>query len=177
MNPVPSRQQPVFRALIFAVVLAAIWVYSLLFQGSWIGSLAATALDVVLSLFLLGICLFFYAQFTMPVRALRDRFRIWGRLLLHARNRHGAVVFVQNGRKVERRGESSRTGPGLLWIDTASAAITRSEAGPKQVLGPGIHFIGSRDRLDATFSLHTQTYPIGPGQDEAVLPRDSWPKH
>ena len=169
MSPIPFRQQPAFRAVIFAVVLAATWAYDFFLGDGWSASLAASGLDIaLLSLLLLG-CLLFYAQFVLPVRTLQDRLRIWGRMLLHARNAHGPTIFVENGRKVERRGESSRSGPGLLWIDTASAAMTRSEAGPKRVLGPGIHFTGSGERIDATFSLHAQTCSIGPAQDEPIF--------
>jgi hypothetical protein len=91
--------------------------------------------------------------------------------LLHARNAHGPAIFVQNGRKVERRGESNKPGPALIWIDTASAAMTHADGRPKRVLGPGIHFIDSRERIEATFSLHAQTYSIGPGQDEPIFDR------
>ena len=169
MSPIPFRHQPSFRAVIFAVVLAAAWLYTLAFQDGWLSSLAAIGLDLILLYVLLQACLFFYAQFVLPVRTIRDRMRIWERILLYARNAHGAALFVQNGRRVERRGESSKPGPGLLWVDTASAAMTRSEAGPKQVLGPGIHFLEPRERIDATFSLHRQTYAIGPGQDEPIF--------
>ena len=89
--------------------------------------------------------------------------RVFGRLLLRARNAQGAAIFVQNGRKVERRGEGGHVGPGLLWIDTASAAITRAGTSPKRVLGPGIHFLSAGEHVDATFSLHAQTYSMGPG--------------
>ncbi|MFH1183676.1 MAG: hypothetical protein V1755_01380 [Chloroflexota bacterium] len=175
MSPIPFRHQPSFRAVIFAIVLAAAWLYSLAFQDGWLASLAAIGLDLILLFLLLQACLFFYAQFILPVRTLQDRLRILDRMLLHARNAHGPAVFVQNGRRVERRGESSKSGPCLLWIDTASAAMTRSESGPKQVLGPGIHFLGSRERIDAAFDLHTQTYSIGPGRNDPVfdkLPED-----
>jgi len=169
MSPVPFRHQPSSRAVLFAGVLVAAWLYTLTFQDGWFASLAAIGLDLILLFVLLQACLFFYAQFILPVRTLHDRLRIWDRMLLHARNAHGPAVFVQNGRRVERRGESGKSGPGLLWIDTASAAMTRSEAGPKQVLGPGIHFLGSRERIDATFGLHTQTYSIGPGHEEPIF--------
>jgi hypothetical protein len=70
---------------------------------------------------------------------------------------------------VERSGESQRPGPGLLWIDAASAVITRSAVGLKRALGPGIHFIGASERIGGTFSLHTQEYSIGPSPDAAVF--------
>ena len=171
MSPVPLRHRPAFRALLFAVVLVATWIYDYAFRDDRSASLAGIALDLVLLLLLFPACLFIYGQFTLPVRNLQDRMRVFGRLLLRARNAHGAAIFVQNGRKVERRGESGRAGPGLLWIDTASAAITRAGTGPKQVLGPGIHFLRAGDRVDATFSLHPQMYSMGPSQDEPVFER------
>lgn len=171
MSPVPLRHQPAFRALIFAVLLAATWIYDYFIQGSRSAGLAGIVLDAVLLFLLFLTCLFVYGQFTLPVRTLRDRMRVFGRLLLRARNAHGPAIFVQNGRKVERRGETGRVGPGLLWIDTASAAITRAGTGPKRVLGPGIHFLRAGDRVEAAFSLHAQTYSMGPAQDEPVFER------
>jgi len=171
MVPVPFRQKPAFRAFILALVLGGIWIYELSHRASWTATLAGVVLDLILLFLVLQASLFFHAQFILPVQMLQDRVRIWRRLLLHSRNAHGSAVFVQNGRKIERRGESGKPGPGLLWIDTASAALTRSEVGPKQVLGPGIHFIDAGERIDATFSLHTQTYSVGPGQDEAIFDR------
>lgn len=171
MGPVPFRQRPSFRAVIFAIVLAATWVYSLVYRGGWLASLIAIGLDLVLLFLLVQACLFFCAQFVLPVHSLQERLRIWGRVLLHARNAHGPAVFIQNGRKIERKGETSRQGPGLVWVDTASAATTRAGSGPKRVLGPGIHFLESSERVDATFSLHTQTYSVGPGQDEPIFDR------
>jgi hypothetical protein len=171
MSPVPLRHRPAFRALIFAVVLTAMWIYDYFFRDNRSASLAGIALDFVLLFLLFLASLFVYGQFTLPVRTFQDRMRVFGRLLLRARNAHGAAIFVENGRKVERRGESGRAGPGLLWIDTASAAITRAGTGPKRVLGPGIHFLHAGDRIDATFSLHPQMYSMGPAQDEPVFER------
>ncbi|HSR21336.1 MAG TPA: hypothetical protein VLL49_10525 [Anaerolineales bacterium] len=171
MNRVPFRQQPSFRALIFAVLLAAIWVYDLVRGGGWAASVTGLGLDLMLLGLLLALSVFFYSQFVLPVRTLHDRLRICSRTLLHAVRRHGPVVFIQNGRKVDRHRQAGGRGPGLLWIDTASAAMTRSEAGPKRALGPGIHFLHSKEQLESTFSLHAQTCSIGPGQDEPVFER------
>lgn len=171
MLPVPLRHRPAFRALILAAILAAIWLYDTFFQGGRSAGLAGIAVDVALLCLLFLLSLFLYGQFTLPVRTLPERMQVFGRLLLRARNAHGAAIFVQNGRRVERRGEASRAGPGLLWNDTASAAITRARTGPKQVRGPGVHFLRAGERLEATFSLHVQTCAIGPAQDEPVFER------
>ena len=169
MSPVPFRHQPSFRAVLFAIVLAATWVYDFSLGEDRLSSLAAAGLDLLLLCLLILACLFFFAQFVLPVRTLSDRLRIWGRVLRHARNAHGAAIFVQNGRRVERRGEGSKRGPGLLWIDTASAAMIRTEEGPKRVLGPGIHFTETTERIENIFSLHPQTCSIGPAQDEPIF--------
>ena len=124
MTPVPFRHQPAFRALLFTIALVATWLYDVLYAGGLPSGLAAAALDLILLFLVIQACLFVYAQFVLPVRTLRERLLIWARLLLHWRNAHGPAVFVQNGRKVERRGESSRPGPGLVWIDTASAVTS-----------------------------------------------------
>jgi hypothetical protein len=169
MSPVPLRHRPAFQASIFAVVLAATWIYDYFSRGNRSASLAGIAFDFVLLFLGFQACLFIYGQFTLPVRTLQDRKRVFGRLMLRARNAHGAAIFVQNGRKVERRGEAGRAGPGLLWIDTASAAITRAGTGPKRFLGPGIHFLRAGDHVDAAFSLHHQVSSMGPAQDEPVF--------
>jgi len=171
MRPVPLRHRPASRALILAAILAATWLYDYFFQGRRSTSLTATILDLALLCLIFLISLFIYGQFTLPLRTLEERMLVFGRLLLHARNAHGAAIFVQNGRKVERRGEASRAGPGLLWIDTASAAITRAGSGPRQVRSPGVHFLRAGEHVEATFSLHAQTYSMGPAQDTPVFDR------
>ena len=171
MSPVPLRHQPAFRALVLAVLLAATWIYDYVQSGNLRGGIIAAGLDLVL-LILLGLTLLFaFAQFALPVKTLPHRLRLAGRVWLHAWGAHGPAMFVQNGRKVGRRGEVGRTGPGLVWVDTASAALTRTEAGGQRVLGPGVHFTGRRERIENTFSLHAQTWSMGPGQDEPIFER------
>ncbi len=79
---------------------------------------------------------------------------------------HGPAIFVKNGRKVERVGESDKRGPGVLWVDTASAVVTRTFTTFKQVLGPGVHFIEANEKIASIISLHTQTQGIGPARDD-----------
>lgn len=171
MSPVPVRNQPAFRAVVLGVLLAATWGYDYVRSGYWQGSVYGAGLDLLLLLLLGLVCLFFFAQFTLPIKTLTNRMRLAGRLWLHAWGAHGAALFVRNGRKVERQGEAGRAGPGVIWIDTASAALTRTAAGPRQALGPGIHFVENGERIEKTFSLHIQACTVGPGQDEPIFER------
>jgi hypothetical protein len=171
MSQIPLRRKPAFRALALASLLLASYVFGFAWQGGVLANAAAVGLDLVLLLLVLQFCIFYFAQFIVPVRTLADRLRIRGRLIMHSRNAHGPAILVKNGRKVERRRESSRSGPGLLWIDTASAVLTRSDTAPKQVLGPGVHFLSAGERIASIFSLHPQTLSIGPNMDEPIFER------
>ena len=171
MSPAPVRSQPAFRALFLAVLLAATWIYDYVRGGGAPGSIRSAGVDLVALMLLNLILLFVFAQFSLPIKTLPKRLRLAGHLWLHAWQAHGVTMFVQNGRKVERRGEAAKSGPGLIWVDTASAVLTRTEAGPRRVLGPGIHFTDRQERVEKTFSLHAQTWSVGPGQDEPIFDR------
>ena len=168
MNQVPFSQRPSFRSLILAVIVLGIYVYYAVWGGGILPNAAGVVLDLILLAFLYQACVFFYAQFILPTRSLEERQKIASRLRLHASGGHGPAIFVKNGRKVERTGESEIVGPGLLWVDTASAVVTRTIATFKQVLGPGVHFIEENEKIASILSLHVQTQTIGPtGTDDA----------
>ena len=169
MSHVPFRHQPVFGAVILAVILAATWIYTYLDGGGALGSLYGAGLDLALLLVLGVACLCIFAQFALPVTTLGRRLELSRRLWLHVWGAHGPVTFVQNGRRIERSGEPGRAGPGLLWIDTASAAVMLTPAGNVRVLGPGIHFTRTHERLDKTFSLHIQVCALGPEDSEPIF--------
>ncbi len=162
MNQVPFRYKPAFRSVILGVILLGIFVYYLVWGGGFWENVAGIAADLVLLALLYQACIFFYSQFILPTRTLKERQKIASRLKLHAAGGHGPAVFIKDGRKVERTGESEMLGPGLLWVDTASAVVTRTFATFKQVLGPGVHFIEANERIASTISLHIQSQTIGP---------------
>src|SRR5512140_2274194 len=167
MNQVPFRYQPRFRSVILGVILAGIYGYTLWRRGGFWANILGIALDMALLFLLYQACIFFYAQFILPTHSLQERRKIASRLQLHAAGGHGPAVFVKNGRKVERLGESDIIGPGVVWIDTASAVVTRTFATFKQVLGPGVHFIEANEKIGSVIDLHVQTQTIGPSGTDA----------
>jgi len=167
MNQIPFRHQPSFRSVILGAALLGIFIYYTIWGGGFWANVLGFALDLILLALLYQACVFFYAQFILPTRSLEERQKIASRLKLHAAGGHGPAIFVRNGRKVERTGESDKIGPGLLWVDTASAVVTRTYATFKQVLGPGVHFIEATEKIGSIISLHTQSQTLGPTGPDA----------
>ncbi len=167
MNQVPFRYRPAFRSAVLGVILAGIYGYILWRRGGFWENILGIVLDMVMLALLYQACIFFYAQFILPTRSLQERLKIASRMRLHAAGGHGPAIFVKDGRKVERLGESETIGPGVVWIDTASAVVTRTFATFKQVLGPGVHFIEANEKIGSVIGLHVQTQTIGPsGSDD-----------
>ncbi len=166
MEEIPFYQKPWFRGLILGFLLLGMYAYSVWQRGLW-ANILGIAFDVIALVLLLQAAVYFYAQFILPIRTLEDRRRIFNRLWLHATNGHGPAIFVKNGRLVEREGESEKIGPGVLWLDTASAVVTRTPTAYKQVLGPGVHFIDRWEQIASVISLHAQSQTIGPHRDDA----------
>jgi hypothetical protein len=71
-------------------------------------------------------------------------------------------MFIENGQIKEHSGERLKTGPGVLWLDSASAAVTRTAVAIRQTIGPGVHFIDQGEFIAGTVDLHIQSQTIGP---------------
>jgi hypothetical protein len=108
----------------------------------------------------------FFAQFVLPVNSLRDRLNIFGRLIIYLFGAHGAALFIENGTIKEHSGERLKKGPGVLWLDSASGAVTRTEVAIRQVVGPGVHFMGTHEYVAGTVDLHIQSQVIGPRESD-----------
>ena len=166
MDEIPFYQKPWFNSVVLIIILVGIYIYELVWQGGIWVNIIGIVLDLILLAILLQVCVFFYAQFILPIRTIIDRKKIVSRLWLHTRSAHGPAIFIKNGRKVERAGESNQRGPGVLWVDTASAVVTRTFTTFKQVLGPGVHFIDANEKIASIISLHSHTHSIGPTRED-----------
>ena len=128
--------------------------------------------------FLIGLLVWlaFFAQFVLPVRTFRDRAKIFDRIMLYFTGRHGPAIYVKDG-QVQSTWllELEKEGPGVIWLDSASAAVTRTAAAYKQVLGPGVHFTDKDESLDqeSVVDLHTQVQSLGPREKEKVFAPES----
>jgi hypothetical protein len=122
--------------------------------------------DIVILLIAMPFWLFFFAQFILPVKKLSERVRIFEHLQLYALGAHGPAVIIENGLIRQREGEQRRSGPGIIWLDTASAAVLRTPTFFTRTVGPGIVFNHNHEYIAATVDLHGQTQSMGPSDTE-----------
>ncbi|MBI4761245.1 MAG: hypothetical protein ACOYYF_10460 [Chloroflexota bacterium] len=149
-------------------------VFLLLFYGWQIqrmGGLKAHVQEVLFDLLLvfpllLVLWLAFFSQFVLPVQTFRDRQKIFDRLLTYLFGAHGPAIFIRNGQQIKKEGEENKKGPGVVWLDSASAAVTYTATKIKQVLGPGVYFLDNGEKILSTVDLHYQVDTVGPREDE-----------
>ena len=158
-------EKPWFKSLVLGILLIGTYGYEYKYQGGII-NLPGIVFDFVLLFFLVQITVAFYAQFVLPIHKRGDRLRVISRLWLHAMGGHGPAIFVKNGRLVESKDESEKKGPGVLWLDTASAVVTHTDTAFKNFLGPGVHFTHADEKIASVISLHTQSHRLGPEKED-----------
>ena len=123
----------------------------------------------------------FFAQFVLPVRTFRDRQKMFDRLITYLFGGHGPAMFIENGQIKEHTGERLKKGPGVLWLDSASAAVTRTAVAIRQTIGPGVHFIDRGEFIAGTVDLHVQSQTVGPKESDKPFaakkdnqPQEEW---
>jgi hypothetical protein len=153
----------------------AAWLAILLVVYGWqiyrLGGIQAGLVDIFIDLVfifpaLLFLWIAFFAQFVLPVRTFRDRQKIFSRLVTDLLGGHGPALFIENGVIKEHSGERMKKGPGVLWLDSASAAVTRSAVAIRQTMGPGVHFMESGEFIAGTVDLHIQSQTVGPKESD-----------
>ncbi len=174
MGDTPFYKRPWFYIAVWLLILlvAYLWV---IFK---IGDIRANELRIFLDLFcafpiLLMLWMAFFSQFILPVHKFSDRQKIFDRLIARLFGSRGPAIFIKNGIEEAEPGEKDRKGPGVLWLDSASGAVTRTATKIKQTLGPGVHFTEAKETIEKTVDLHTQTHSVGPWEgDKPFDPQD-----
>lgn len=110
--------------------------------------------------------LLFFSQFVLPVINLPERIKAIQRLFFYILGDHGPTFFIENGELRERRIDRSKKGPGVIILDTASAAVLRTPTRYKGAIGPGIAFTERNDIIAGIVDLHIQSQSVGPRQEE-----------
>ena len=123
-----------------------------------------TAFDV----FIVGILgllawLGFFAQYLLPLNTLRERRAAIGRLIRYFMWRHGPAIRIENGKVIQSHHEKKLSNPGVILLDTASAAMLRTKTTFVRAVGPGVVFTEGGEFLHKeSVDLHTQVSPVPP---------------
>lgn len=129
---------------------------------------ARTVRQTFFDIFVVGllgllIWLAFFAQYLLPLKSLRERRAAFNRLLRYLMRSHGPALRIENGRVIQSLGEEKRSGPGVILLDTASAALLRTKTAFKRAVGPGVVFTEDEEFLhQEAVDLHTQVRPLPP---------------
>jgi len=159
-------QKPWVYLFFWIVLCGGIFAWQISKLGGFMANLGYIFVDAIIFGFGFYIWLAFFAQFVLPVRTLRERQQIFDRLLTHLSGWRGPAIFVRDGKQIKRIGEEKRKGPGVIWLDSASAAVTRKAASFKKTIGPGVHFTWKGEYIASTVDLHPQAQGLGPRESE-----------
>ncbi len=168
-------QKPAARAIIvFASFIIGYFLWELISRWFYPPD-SNPAFDVFWDFLLCGgglvFWLVFFAQFSLPVKSIPDRIKIIDRLFNYLIGTHGPAIFISNGIVHESAGERKRKGPGVLWLDSASAAMLRTSVQFTKAIGPGVYFTKPDESIATTVDLHNMIQNIGPDEnDEPFTP-------
>ena len=165
MDDTPFYKRPWFYIAGWLAFLLLFYGWQIYRMGGFRANMYTVLIDllVIFPLILL-LWMAFFSQFILPVKTFADRQKIFERLLSHLSGRHGPALFIRNGEIIKREGEEKLRGPGVLWLDSASAAVTRTAVGIRQIVGPGVHFTSTYEYVEPTsaLDLHAQSQRLGP---------------
>jgi len=129
-------------------------------------SISAILGDLILFLVIFVVAMIFFAQFTLPLKHTRERRDATWRLFFYLFGAHGMAIFVNDGKIVRGERETEKDGPGVMLLDTASAAVLRTPRKITRTVGPGVAFLGSKEKVWGLVDLHRQRQFFGPNGNE-----------
>ncbi len=144
------------------ITLTAIWhflLWVLHIRMHLITSIIVFVIDVVVIFFLLRGWTYFFSQFVLPVQTPQERVEIYDRV---SSGPTGPAMFIKNGEVVASQGEEKKRGSGVVLVDTASAAVLRSDTQIHETIGPGITFTSRGEYPAGTVDLRMQLMTVGP---------------
>ena len=184
-----SLNSPLARAARIPVLIILGYLILLWYRGELLLSIIPIFFGGFVGIFFLLLWLFFFSQFVLPVRTVNERIQVFKRILLYPLGKHGPAIFIENGeirppsrkakpapekrskrkmdeKKSESNPEIKRRGPGVIMLDTASAALLRTATKFTRAVGPGVAFTEHNEFLGGRMDLHLQNTKLGPREKE-----------
>ncbi len=162
-----STINPIWKKIYYAIGLFFVLLITLtLLNGGFVINFSKLALIVFIFIVAFIFCLYFFSQFVLPVTNYQQRLKAASRLMSYLSGNHGPAVFLEDGELRERKDERLKQGPGVILLDSASAAVLRTPTKFLGAIGPGIAFTESEDSIAGIVDLHIQNHKLGPRIEE-----------
>jgi hypothetical protein len=129
---------------------------------SYISSFVSLCVDIFVAYYMLYHLTFFFSQFILPIQNPKHRKEIYKRVKNFDTGEHGPALFIKNGRVILHGSEMDKRGPGLIVLDTASAAVLRTDTEIKETVGPGVKFTSGNEYIAGSVDLRSQWQYVGP---------------
>jgi hypothetical protein len=159
----PPYRTPIFTAL--GLLIA--YLILMLISGGMTAANGQAGRDLLVCIVGMACWLLFFAQFTLPLKRLKQREEVFYRLLSYVIGTSGPAIRIENGKILERKGEMDKMGAGVVILDTASAALVRNPAQFITAIGPGVYFTNPYESIAGTVDLHLQRKSFGPDKSKA----------
>ena len=166
-----TKLPPQTAIVLTTIATGGVWFLILRSSGITIYLTIGLALiDALITFLLLEGLTYFFAQFVLPIQKQKDRIEIYKRVRDFASGKRGPAIFIKNRQIIEQKNEKDNKGPGVIWLDTASAAVLRTDIEFIRTIGPGVSFTKVHKINDDTFheylagsvDLRVQWILIGP---------------
>lgn len=158
---------PVWKKIYYAVgIFVLLFLVFILINGGFQVNASKTMLILVIIGIVFFICLFFFSQFVLPVTNYQQRLKAANRLVNYLSGNHGPAIFITDGELRERKDERLKIGPGVILLDSASAAVLRTSTKFIGAIGPGIAFTEGSESIAGIVDLHIQNKRLGPRREE-----------
>jgi hypothetical protein len=176
----PFYRRPWPQIVMAAFISLGIYLLAIYELGGWLNNLFDVIWDTLVCFLGFFLWIVFFAQFILPVHSISERFRIFDRVMLYLvehvfgglLGRHGPAIFIENGRILAGENELQKRGPGVIWLDTASAAVLRNATAYTRPVGPGVVFTHNGEYVAGAMDLHPMSQAIGPeGEESPFAPK------
>ena len=125
-------------------------------------NVALIVIDLVVAYLLFDRLIYFFSQFVLPIQNPKYRQEIYFRVKNFETGSRGPALFIKNGRVIKHKGEDNKRGAGVIVLDTASAAVLRTDTEIKDTIGPGVKFTKGNEYIAGSVDLRSQWQFIGP---------------
>jgi len=161
-----TRNNDKKRFSIFLLSSFLAYILWVLVSGGLRVNLVFIILDLTLFLFTFFSFIFIFSQFIFPLSSDEDRFAAFKRLLLYIFAQHGPISIIKDGSTSNIYHNVKINNPGVIRLDSASAALLGNKTGLNRVVGPGVVFTEKSESVIDSIDLHIQKHWLGPFENE-----------